>query len=161
MFMDVTFWVAVAFVVFVGIVLYKKVPAQIAKALDARAAAIAKEIAEAQKLRDEAQSLFASYQRKHRDAEKEAEEIVALAKSEALRLAAETRASLETQIARRTKMAEDKIARAEAQAVAEVRALAAEIAIGAARRVIANSMTPDRAKALIDSAIGEVKERVN
>lgn len=161
LFKDPTFWVLVSFVIFVGVVLWKRVPAMIAKGLDARAAAIAKDIAEAQKLRDEAQTLYAAYQRKQRDAEKEAEDIVVQARAEAERLAAETRATLEAQLARRTKMAEDKIAQAEAQAIAEVRTLAAEIAVGAARRVIAGSMSPARATALIDSAIADVKAKVN
>ena len=158
---DPTFWVAVGFVLFVLILLWIKVPAQIAKALDSRSAAIAREIEEAKKLREEAQSLLAAYQRKQRDAEKEAEDIIVQARAEAERLAIETRAALEAQLARRTKMAEDKIAQAEAQAVNEVRALAAETAVAAARRVIAASMTPERAKSLLDASITAVKAKVN
>jgi F-type H+-transporting ATPase subunit b len=131
------------------------------KTLDARAAAIAKELEDARTLRDEAQALLASYQKRQREAEKEAQDIVVQARAEAERFAIETKKSLEAQIARRAKMAEDKIAQAEAQALAEVRSLAADIAVGAAGRVIAQTMSPGRAQTLIDQAIKDLPGKIN
>jgi F-type H+-transporting ATPase subunit b len=161
LFSDPTFWVAVSTTTFVVIVFTVKAPAQILKTLDARAAAIAKELEEARTLRDEAQVLLASYQKRQREAEKEAQDIVVQARAEAERFAVETKKSLEAQIARRAKMAEDKIAQAEAQALAEVRALAADIAVGAAGRVIAQTMSPGRAQTLIDQAIKDLPGKIN
>jgi len=158
---DPAFWVAVSTTGFVLIVLFMKVPGKLATVLDARAAAIAKELEEARRLREEAQALLASYQKKAREAEKEAQDIVVQARAEAERLAIETKKSLEAQIARRTKLAEDKIAQAEAQALAEVRDLAADIAIGAAGRVIAQQLSPGRAQQLVDSAIKELPGKIN
>ena len=119
-FSDSSFWVAVSFTLFVLALLYFGVPRRVTEALDARSAQIAQELDEARKLREEAQALLANYQRKQRDAEQEAEEIVTQARAEAERLAAETRETLAAQLERRTKQAEDKIAQAEAQAVKEV-----------------------------------------
>lgn len=158
---DPTFWVAVSTTAFVLIVLFMKVPGRVATMLDARAAVIAKELDEARRLREEAQALLASYQKKQREAEKEAQEIVIQARAEAERLAVETKKSLEAQIARRAKLAEDKIAQAEAQALAEVRGLAADIAIGAAGRVIQKQLSPGRAEQLIDAAIRELPGKIN
>ena len=118
------FWVAVAFVAFLAILVYYKVPKLIAKALDDRADAIRKELDEARRLREEAQTLLADYQKRHRNVGQEAEAIVDQARREAEAFAHETRASLKDALERRTKLAEDKIARAEAQAVDEVRASA-------------------------------------
>lgn len=161
MFSEPEFWVAVAFVAFVAIVIYYRVPSRLTGLLDARAAAIAKEIDEAKRLRTEAQALLASYQRKQRDAEKEVEEIVSEARAEAERLASETRQALEDQLARRTRLAEDKIKRAESQGLAEVRALAADVAVGAARRLIAERLDDEKSRALLDSAIKEIKGKLN
>lgn len=161
LFTDPTFWVAVSTASFVIIVLAAKVPGRIARFLDARSTAIAKELEEARRLREEAQALLASYQKKQREAEKEAQEIVVQARGEAERLAIETKKTIETQIARRAKLAEDKIVQAEAQALAEVRGLAADIAVGAAGRVIRQQMSPDRATRLVDTAIRELPGKVN
>ncbi len=161
MFAEPEFWVAVAFVAFVGIVLYYRVPNRVTDALDARGAAIKKEIEEAQRLREEAQALLASYRRKQRDAEKEVENIVSEARAEAERLASETRKALEAQLARRTKLAEQRIARAEAEALSDVRALAAEVAIGAARRLIEERLDEKKSRALLDGAIKEIKGKLN
>ena len=130
------FWVAVAFVVFLAILVYYKVPALIAKALDERAEAIRKELDEARRLREEAQKLLADYQKKHRNVGQEADAIVEQARREAEAFAHETRACLKDTLERRTKLAEDKIARAEAQAVDEVRASAVEAAMAAAERIL-------------------------
>src|SRR5512145_52030 len=121
------FWVAVAFVAFLLILAYYKVPALIAKALDDRADAIRKELDEARRLREEAQSLLADYQRKHRNAGQEAEAIVEQARREAEAFSAETRKALAETVERRRRQAEEKIARAEAQAVEDVRAAAVDM----------------------------------
>ncbi len=158
---DPTFWVAISFVIFVAILLALKLPGTIAKSLDARSAAIAKELADAQKLREEAQALLANYQRRQREAEKETKEIVAQAKAEAERIAAETRAALDEQLKRRTKMAQDKIAQAEANAIAEVRGIAADVAVGAARRLMKEGIDAPRAAAFIERSIQDLKTKIN
>ena len=158
---DPTFWVAVSTTLFAVVIIAVKAPAMITKTLDARAAAIAKELEEARRLREEAQALLASYQKKQREAEKEAQEIVVQARAEAERFAVETKKALEVQIARRAKLAVDKIAQAEAQALAEVRALAADIAISAGGRVIAERMSTARAQQLVDQAIRELPGKIN
>jgi F-type H+-transporting ATPase subunit b len=137
------------------------VPKRVTAALDARGAAIKKEIEEAQRLREEAQALLASYQRKQRDAEKEVDAIVSEARAEAERLASETRKALEAQLARRTKLAEDKIARAEAEALADVQALTAEAAVQAARRLIEERLDEKKSHAILDGAIKEIKGKLN
>jgi F-type H+-transporting ATPase subunit b len=155
------FWVAVAFVVFVAILLYYKVPALIARALDDRAEAIRKELDEARRLREEAQNLLADYQKKHRNVGQEAEAIVDQARREAEALAQETRASLKTTLERRTKLAEDKIARAEAQAVDEVRATAIDVAAAAAEKILREKMAGSGGAALIDQSIRDLKGLLN
>lgn len=155
-------WVAIAFFLFVGILLYYRVHKTIVATLDERGARIAAELDEARRLKEEAQKLVAEYKRKQREAETEAESIVAAAKAEAERLASETRAKLEDFIARRTRMAEDKIAQAETQAVADVKAFAADAAVKAAEgllsRVAHEAGTGER---LIGSAIADVKAKLN
>jgi len=155
-------WVAVAFLVFVGILLYYGVNRSIVKALDARGARIANELDEARRLKEEAQKLVAEYKRKQREAETEAESIVTAAKAEAERLAAETRAKLEDFVARRTRMAEQKIAQAEIQAIADVRAVAADTAVRASERLLTGvSKDAATAERLISGAIADVKATLN
>jgi len=154
------FWVAVSFFGFLGVVLYFKAPAMITKALDERAARIRAELDEAQRLREEAQALLAEYQRKRRDAEKEVEEIISLAREEAERLSTETRAVLEESVQRRMRATEAKIAQAESQALDEVRAAAADAAIRAAETVISKSMSPKTRADLVASGIKEVKGKL-
>ena len=155
-------WVAVAFLVFVGILLYYGVPKAITSSLDSRGARIAAELDEARRLKEEAQKLVAEYKRKQREAETEAEAIVTAARAEAERLASETRAKLEDFVARRTKMAEDKIAQAETQAIADVKAFAADAAVKAAEGLLASAArdaaTADR---LIGTAISDVRSKLN
>lgn len=127
-------WVAVGFVLFLGVLVYFGVPKLIAKALDDRAVRIKAELDDARKLKEEATALLAEYQRKRSAAEAEAQSIIAGAQEEAVRMAAEAKAKIEEFVARRTKMAEAKIAQAEAQAAADVRAAAAEAAVAAAER---------------------------
>ena len=155
------FWVAVSFVAFLLIVLYYKVPSMIAKILDERAETIRKDIDEARRLREDAQKLLADYQQKHRSAGQEAEAIVEEARREAEAFAQETRAGLKDTLERRTKLAEDKIARAEAQAVDEVRAAAVEMAIAAAEKILRERAAGAAGTALIDQGIRDLKGRLN
>lgn len=155
------FWVAVGFVVVIGILLWVKVPAMVAKALDDRARAIEAELAEAARLRAEAEALLADYKRKSANAEAEAAEIVTNARTDAERLATEMRAALAAQIERRGKQAQDKIAQAEAAAMAEIRALAADAAAGAAEKIIAARMDPKRASALVEQSIKDLGSKLN
>ena len=155
------FWVAIAFGVFVLILLYYRVPALIAKSLDDRAEAIRKELDEARRLREEAQNLLADYQKKHRNVGQEADTILELARSEAEAFAQETRTSLKDMLERRTRQAEDKIARAEAQAVDEVRAAAIELAVAAAEKILRDKASGAGGVSLIDQSIRELKGRLN
>jgi F-type H+-transporting ATPase subunit b len=155
------FWVGIAFIAFLLILLYYKVPGLIAKALDDRAVAIRKELDEARMLREQAQALLADYQKKHRNAGQEAEAIVEQARREAEAFAAETRKSLAETVERRRKQAEDKIARAEAQAVEDVRAAAVDMAIAAAEKILREKAAGTGGAALIDESIKTLKTRLN
>jgi len=153
---DNTFWAFVALIIFLLIIFYLKVPGQIVAALDKRSDAIKDELERARALREEAQALLSEYQRKQREAEKEAEDIVAEARHEAERLTEESNVALEEMIDRRTRAAEAKIAQAESQAVAEVRSHATEVAIDAAARVLGKTVTGNTADKLIDDGIAEI-----
>lgn len=154
-------WVAVAFVIFLGVLAYVGVPKLIAKALDDRAARIKAELDDARKLKEEAAALLAEYQRKRTAAEAEAESIIAGAKDEAARMAAEAKAKIEEFVARRTKMAEAKIAQAEAQAAADVRAAAAEAAVAAAEKILSAEAKGALAGELIAKGIEDVRKKLN
>ena len=143
------FWVAVSFFIFLGALFYFGVHKKVATLLDARAAQIAKELEEARRLREEAEKVLADYRRKQSEAASEADSIIALAAKEAELLAAETRKSVKEHFERRMKLAEDKIARAEAEAVREVRSVAIDAAVAAAQALIAAKLTPDRAEKLV------------
>jgi len=153
------FWEAVAFFLAIALV-WKKASAAITSALDQRAAKIRDELEEARKLREEAQATLANYQRKQRDALKEAEEIIAHAKAEAERLGAQAAKDLELAVQRRQRLAEEKITQAEQKAIAEVRAAAVDIAVVAARRVIADDMA-QRGSQLIDESIDALPQRLH
>jgi|SRR4051794_20996750 F-type H+-transporting ATPase subunit b len=155
------FWVAVAFGVFVLILLYYRVPNLVAKSLDDRAEAIRKELDEARRLREEAQTLLADYQKRHRNVGQEADAIVEQARREAEAFAHETRVSLKDTLERRTKQAEDKIARAETQAVDEVRAAAIDVAMAAAERILREKTAGSSGASLIDQSIRDLKGRLN
>jgi len=156
------FWVGVSFVLFVAIVLYYKVPGLIGKALDQRADAIRNELDEARRLRDEAQALLADYERKSREAENEAKAIIEQAKRESEALAAETRRNLTESVERRAKLAEEKIARAEAQALSEVRSSAVDGAIAAAEKILKSRASAGAtAEALIQSSIKDLEGKLN
>lgn len=158
---DATFWALVALIIFLAIVAYMKVPGTIAKALDARAEKIRNELEEARKLREEAQSLLAEYQRKRKEAEKEAAEIVDAAKREAEMISAEARQKTEDYVTRRTALAEQKIAQAESDALKEVRGSAVDLALAAAARILGDKVQGDTASELFNKSLSEVKARVN
>ncbi len=154
------FWVDVSFILVVALA-FKPVSRAIAAALDARSAKIKSRLDEAHKLREEAQEMLATYQRKQRDAMKEAEEIIAHAKAEAERLAKQAAKDLEASMKRREQMAMDRIAQAEAQAVKEVQNLAVDVAIGAAQKVIGDSLSAAQTGALVDNAIKDLPGKLH
>jgi F-type H+-transporting ATPase subunit b len=158
---EAEFWVALGFFVFLGLLGYIGVHRKIATALDDRAAHIKAELDEARKLRDDAAQLLADYQRKRQEAEGEAQEIIAGAKAEAERLAADAKAKVEEFVARRTQLAETKIAQAEAQAAAEVRGAAAEAAVAAAEKILAQEAKGKLAAELIAKGIEDVRKKLN
>jgi F-type H+-transporting ATPase subunit b len=155
------FWVLVAFLTFVAVVLYYRVPAVISRMLDDRADAIRKELDEARKLREDAQALLADYQRKAREAESEAQTIIDQAKREAEALAADARKALAESLERRSKIAEEKIARAEAQALSEVRATAVESAVSAAQELLKTRATGSVGDKLISQSISDLRGKLN
>lgn len=154
------FWVAVGFVLLV-VSIFRPVARAIGSALDARADRIKATLDEAARLREEAQHLLAEYQRKQRDAAKEADEMIAKAREEGERLAAEATTNLETALTRREALAIDKIAQAEADALREVREVAVEAAIGATRQLIAEKLDAGRANSLVDDAIAELPDKLH
>lgn len=154
------FWVAVAFVVFV-VAVFKPAAAAITGALDARAARIRHDLEEAARLRNEAQALLADYERKRAEAAKEAAAIVAHAKTEAERLAAEAQNELEAALKRREQLALQRIAQAETTAMNEVRAAAVDVAIKAAARLIAEKLNEPQADALVDQVIADLPGRLH
>jgi len=154
------FWVAVAFVLFVGVLLRFGWARGIAT-LDKRAANIKNELDEAIRLREEAQELLASYQRKQRDAEKEAADIIAHAEAEAGRLRAEAEEELAATVSRRTDAALAKISQVEAQALAQVREKAVDMAVSAARKMLADNLDETRGNVLINDAISELRRKLH
>ncbi len=155
------FWATVALVIFLGIMVYFKVPGLIAKSLDDRAVRIRNELDEARKLREEAQQLLAEYQRKRKEAEAEAESIVAAAEREAATLRDEAKAKTEDYVSRRTAMAEQKIAQAERDAINDVRARAVDIAVEAARSLLGKKVDAKTAGELFKKSLDEVRQRMN
>ena len=154
-------WVAVAFLCFLGLLAYLGAHRKIIDALDSRQARIKAELEQAHRLREEAQALLGEFQRKARDAESDAQAIIAGAKAEAERLAAEAKSRAEDFVARRTKMAETKIAQAEAQAVADVRSAAADAAVAAAEKILAGAARGKVAEDLLARGIEDVKRKFN
>lgn len=160
MFSDPTFWVLVAFVIFVALV-WKPGAKAVTQMLDERADKIRADLEKAAKLREEAQALFAEYQQKQRDALKEAEAIVASAKAEAERLSAQAAADLETSLKRREQLALQRIAQAEQQAMADVRAAAVDLALSATQKLLTDKLDTARHEALIEGAIKELPGKLN
>ncbi len=157
--MNTTFWVAVSFVLFIALLVYFAVPRKIVQALDKRAENIKAELAEARRLREEAQSILADYQRKQRDAEAEAKDIIAQAEREAKAYAQDTRQQFEEMLNRRMRMADEKIARAEAQAVAEVRSRAVDASVEAAGQIIAEKLDEGKARELVSQSVEQLKKQ--
>jgi F-type H+-transporting ATPase subunit b len=154
-------WVAVAFVLFLGLLVYMGAHRRVITAIDDRQTRIKAELDEAVRLRQEAQAVLVEFERKGREAENEAAAIIAGAKAEAERLAVETKAKMEDFVVRRTKMAEAKIAQAEAQALADVRAAAADTAVAAAEKILAAAAKGKVAEDLLAKGIEDVRKKFN
>lgn len=154
-------WVAIAFVILMGLFAYLGVHRMLLKALDNRSERIRSELAEAKRLKEEAAKVLADYKTRRASAEREAEEIVTSAKAEAERIAAEAKAKMEDFVSRRTKSAESKIALAEAQALADVRAAAADAAVQAAATVLSQSVKGNVGEDLVAKGIAEVGRKLN
>ena len=158
--MDNSFWAFVALVIFMVGVAYFGIFGVIGKMLDARIKQIADDLAQAKRLREEAAALLVEYEQKRVAAEREAEGIIAAAQDEATRLTSEAQSSLAELVARRTRAVEDKIAQAETQAIADVRARSADVAIEAARLVLTDEMGRKGGQ-VVDRAIADVGNRLN
>ena len=154
-------WVALAFILFFALLVYLGVHRKVAESLDQRQARIKGELDEARRLKEEAQALLAEFQRKGREAEKEAEAIIAGAKAEAERIAGEAKTRMEDFIVRRTKMAEAKITQAEAQALADVRSAAADAAVTAAEKILSVAAKGEVAAGLLKQGIEDVRKKFN
>jgi len=152
-------WVAIAFVIFLGLLVYLGAHRRVIDAIDHRQARIKAELDEAVRLRQEAQAVLTQFERKGREAESEAASIIASAKAEAERLAAEAKARMEDFVVRRTKMAEAKIAQAEAQALADVRSAAADTAVAAAEKILAAAAKGKVAEDLLAQGIEDVRRK--
>jgi F-type H+-transporting ATPase subunit b len=161
MFEDPETWVAVAFVILMGVFAWLGVHRTVLTALDHRADRIRGELDDARRLKEEAARVLAEYKAKRASAEREAEEIVANANAEAERIAAEAKTKMEDFVARRTKTAEGKIALAEAQALADVRAAAADAAVQAASTILSQSVKGSLADDLLAKGIAEVRQKLN
>lgn len=154
-------WALIALIIFIGILFYYRVPAMITGTLDKRATTIRSDLDEARRLREEAQSLLAEYQRRRKEAEQEAEDIIEQAKREASALTAEAKEKMEDYVARRTKSAEDRIAQAEAQAMNEVRARAVEAASQVAATILAEKTKGEEGDRILEASIADVGRRIN
>src|ERR1700743_1457125 len=154
-------WVAIAFVILMGAFGWRGVHRKVLTALDHRAERIKAELDDAQRLKDEAAKVLAEYKARRASAEREADEIVANARAEAERIASDAKAKMEDFVARRTKTAESKIALAEAQALADVRAAAADAAVQAASTIMSQSVKGSLADDLLTKGIAEVRQKLN
>ena len=152
------FWVAVSFFIFMGVLVYLGVHRKVTSTLDARALRISKELDEARRLREEAEKLLNDYRRKLGDVVTEVDNVMALAAMQAETLAGETRQSLKEHVERRIKRAEEKIARAEMEAVRDLRNHAVDLAIAAAQKLITAKLTPDRANKVVSESIKALKK---
>lgn len=158
---NTNFIVLLAFIVFIGVLIYFKVPAMVTGMLDKRAEGISAELAEARALRDEAQAILASYERKQKEVAEQAQHIVEHARREAVEAADAAKQDLKASIARRIAAAEDQIKSAEAAAVKEVRDTAVTVAVGAAKDLIAKQMTASDGNQLIENAIKDVETKLH
>ncbi len=160
MLQEPTFWVAVAFLLFIGLLTYLKVPKMVGGALDSRADKIRSDLDEAEQLLKDAQDLLATYQKKQRDANQEADDIRRRTEADVERMVEQGRAKLEASLARREKLAIERIAQAEATALVEIRARTVDIAIDAARDLLAEKLPATTAKTMIDDAIKDLGARL-
>jgi F-type H+-transporting ATPase subunit b len=160
-FFQAPFWALVSLILFFGVVIYMKVPRSLGGSLDKRAETIRGELDQARKLREEAEALLKEYQRKARAADAEAGEIVEQARREAAALATEGKRRMEEYVSSRTRLAEQKISQAEAQAVQEVRALSADVAIAAAEKLLGQRVKGPRGAALVARSIDDVRSKLN
>ena len=158
---NTNFIVTLGFLVFIGVLFYFKVPGMIGGLLDRRAETIKSELDEAKALREEAQSLLASYERKQKEVQEQADRIVATAKDEAAAAAEAAKAEIKASVARRLAAAEDQIASAETAAVREIRDRAVSVAVSVARDVLAGQMTATQGNKLIDEAIATVEAKLH
>ena len=158
---DATFFAFVGLVLFLLLLVYLKVPGMMTTSLDKRAANIRDELDQAKRLREEAQALLAEYQRKRKEAEADAANILASAQREAAALTEEARQKTEEFVARRNALSEQKIRQAEADAIGAVRAAAVDLAIAAAEKVIAAKADASTQQALFSQSVGQVKNRLN
>ncbi|AXI53420.1 ATP F0F1 synthase subunit B [Sulfitobacter sp. JL08] len=158
---NTNFIVLIAFILFFAVLYYFKVPSLIAGMLDKRATGIESELEEARSLREEAQTLLASYERKQKEVQEQASRIVSAAKEEANVAAEQAKADLAKSITRRLAAAEDQIESAKTAAIRDVRDQAVVVAVAAARDVIAKQMTAAEGNALIDAAIAEVEAKLH
>ena len=158
---NTNFVVLVAFIAFIGVLVYMKVPGKLAGMLDARAASIKSDLDEARALREEAKAVLATYERRQKEVQEQADRIVASAKEEAMAAAAQAKADLKTAIARRLASATEQIASAQAAAIRQVREHAASVAVAAAGDVLAKQMTAEAATASIDAAILQVEAKLH
>ena len=161
MFTEPETWVAIAFIILMVVFAYLGVHRTVLTALDHRSERIKAELDDARRLRDEAAKLLAEYKARRASAEREAEEIISNAKAESERIAVEAKAKMEDFVARRTKTAESKIALAEAQALADVRAAAADAAVAAASTILSQSVKGEVADELLAKGIAEVRAKLN
>ena len=159
--MDATFWAFAGLIIFLGLLAYLKIPAVIAKSLDDRADGIKNQLEEARALREEAQQLLAEYQRKRKEAEEDAAEMVAAAEKEAAAIVEEARQSTEDYVERRKALATQKIAQAEREAVAEVRANAVDLAVLAAGQMIGDKVDAKTSASLFKQSIEDIKSNLN
>lgn len=158
---NTNFVVLIAFLCFIGILIYMKVPAKLTGMLDARAATIKAELDEARSLREEAKSILATYERRQKEVQEQADRIVSAARDEAMAAAAQAKEDLKASIARRLASATEQIASAEAAAIRQVREQAVSVAVAAAGEVLSKQMTADAASASIDEAIAQVEARLH
>jgi F-type H+-transporting ATPase subunit b len=154
-------WVAIAFIILMGVFAWLGVHRRVLTALDHRAERIKAELDDARRIKDEAAKVLAEYKARRASAEREAADIVTNARAEAERIAADAKAKMEDFVARRTKTAESKIALAEAQALADVRAAAAEAAVAAASTILSQSVKGQVADDLLAKGIAEVRQKLN
>ena len=155
------FWVGAAFICFLGVLTYLRVPQTAMAALDDRRGRIEAEIEEARVLREEAQKTLASYERRSREAEAEAETIIQNAKRDAEAIAAEAKVKIAETMERRTAAATQRIDQAEAQALADVRRAAADAAAEAAETILREQMSGERGSNTIDRSIEAVRSRLS